>query len=115
MKVPRKAMMSDRAEFQRVRNKGNSRVGRYMILSTLPSEELEQSKFAFITSKKVGKAHERNLVRRRFRHLVSEHGENFSEKRYLVMVGRYSTPGVDFSVLEAEFLKLGKKLGVFNH
>lgn len=115
MRVPRRQMMNARAEFIKVRKNGQSRVGKYMILSTLEEADLTASKFAFITSKKVGKAHERNLVRRRFRDLISRHGAQMVAHRYVVMIGRYSTPAVEFSVLEKEFLKLGGKLGVFNN
>jgi len=104
--------MNARAEFQRVKHEGLSRVGKYMIVSTLPCDELKESKFAFVTSKKVGKAHQRNFVRRRFRDLISRHGEQIDQTRYIVIIGRYSTPNVDFSILEAEFLKICKKLEI---
>ena len=114
MKVPRSQMMNARAEFQRVRNDGQYRVGRYLIVSTLADEALPDSKFAFVTSKKVGKAHQRNFVRRRFRDLISRHGAQIAENRYIVMVGRYSTPDVEFAVLEQEFLKLCRKLQILD-
>ena len=113
MKLPRRQMMNARAEFQRVKSKGSSKVGKYMILSSLPCSELKESKFAFITSKRVGKAHQRNLVRRRFRDLISRHGEALSETRYVVMIGRYSTPDADFPAIESEFLRLSEKIGLF--
>jgi len=114
MKIPRRRMMNARSEFQLVRSKGASKVGKYMVLSTLPCETLSESKFAFVTSKKVGKAHERNFVRRRFRDLISRHGDDITDTRYIVMIGRYSAPGVDFALLEAEFLKLSRKLGIIS-
>lgn len=106
--------MNQRAEFQRVKKEGRSKVGKFLILSTLPDPSLAECKFAFVTSKKVGKAHQRNLVRRRFRDLISRHGGRFTDSRYLVMIGRYSTPKADFSKLEEEFLKLGEKLELFS-
>ena len=106
--------MNTRAEFQRVKGEGSSKVGKYFILSTLPCADLTECKFAFVTSKRVGKAHDRNLVRRRFRDLIARHGDKIHEKRYIVMIGRYSAPGIDFSTLEEEFLKLGHKLGIFS-
>ncbi len=112
MKLPRRQMMNARAEFQRVKRDGQSRVGKYVIISTLPCEALKESKFAFVTSKKVGKAHERNFVRRRFRDLISRHGDNIQEHRYVVMIGRYSSPNVEFETLEAEFLKICRKLEI---
>ena len=105
--------MNERAEFQRVKSQGTSKVGKYMILSTLSCAELKESKYAFITSKRVGKAYQRNFVRRRYRDLISRHGDEISEKRYVVMIGRYSAPDADFPAIEAEFLKLGGKLGLF--
>jgi len=107
-------MMNKRAEFQCVRQQGHSRVGKYLILSTLPSEKLSCSKFAFITSKKVGKAYQRNFVRRRFRDLIARYGDQIDGNRYIVMIGRYSTPHIDFATLEEEFLKNAQKLGILH-
>ena len=83
-----------------------------MIVSTLEDESLKECKFAFVTSKKVGKAHERNFVRRRFRDLISRYGTEIEGQRYIVMIGRYSAPKAEFAEVEKEFLKICKKLGV---
>lgn len=105
-------MMNARRDFLRVKSFGDVKVGRYLVVSTLVDTDLESNKYAFITSKKVGKAHERNFVRRRIRSLVSKHGEAFLDKRYLVHIGRYSAKDSDFAEFEKDWLKSLKKLGV---
>ncbi|MCL4169067.1 UNVERIFIED_CONTAM: hypothetical protein GTU68_020419, partial [Idotea baltica] len=54
-------------EFQTVRTKGQSAAGRYLVVGTLDDPSAAGQRFGLITSKKVGKAVHRNLIRRRLR------------------------------------------------
>lgn len=114
MKVPRNQMMNNHTEFKRAKLKGQSQSGRYMTISTYSCQELSVSKFAFVTSKKVGKAHERNFVRRRFRDLTARHGDQIRKTRYLVMIGKKHAVTAKFSLLEQEYLALMKGLKAFH-
>lgn len=115
MRLPRKFSMNQRAEFVRCREKGKARPGRYLVLSVLRAEELPHFKVGFITTKKIGKAHVRNLLRRRFRAIVQKHGERLKDGYYLVTVVRWRAPEASFEELERDWLKQAKKLGVLRN
>lgn len=106
--------MTRRDEFARVRTTGQAKVGRFVILSTLPDPSLDGLRTGFITTRKTGKAHDRNLLRRRFRAMVRDHAPRFVEmKRYLVTIARPGAAGATFAELEADWLRQAKRLGLF--
>ncbi len=112
MRLPRKFSISHRAEFARVREHGKSRPGRYLVVSVLRSDELEHFKYGLITTKKVGKAHQRNYFRRVFRSIMQNHGELICEDYYIVTIARWRASEASYEELEREWLNLARKLGV---
>jgi len=106
--------MTSRAEFSRVKNTGQAKAGRWIILSTLADPSVAALRTGFITTKRCGKAHERNLLRRRFRALVQSHAPRFAEiRRFLVTIARPAAAQATFSELEADWLKQARRLGLF--
>jgi ribonuclease P protein component len=113
MRLPRKSSMTSRAEFARVKNTGQAKAGRFVILSTLADPALQSLRTGFITTKRSGKAHDRNLLRRRFRALVQQHAPEFPDmRRYLVTIARPGAAQADFSDLEADWLRQARRLGL---
>jgi len=112
MRLPRKFSMTTRSEFARCRESGESQPGRYLVLSVLHCDNLEHCKTGFITTKKVGKAHQRNLLRRRFRAIVQRHGERLLPHYYIVTIARWRAIEADFKQLEKDWLKQARKLGI---
>ncbi len=113
MRLPRKHSMTRRTEFVEVRKNGRVKAGRFVVLSTLDAPELPCLKVAFITTKRVGKAHERNLLRRRLRALVQKHGGRLIDPhRYLVTIPRPGSAAADFEELEKDWLKQARRLGL---
>jgi len=107
--------MRQRAEFQRVKSTGRAKAGRFVILSTLEDASLDFLRTGFITTKRCGKAHERNLLRRRFRALVQTHAPEFADpRRYLVTIARPGAAMADFSELEADWLRQARRLGLLS-
>lgn len=103
--------MTRREEFARVKSTGQAKAGRFLILSTLEDASLDGLRTGFITTKKCGKAHDRNLLRRRFRFLIQRHGERFAEmKRYLVTIARPGSAKATFEELEQDWLNVAKRL-----
>jgi ribonuclease P protein component len=103
--------MTRRAEFSHARTAGDSRAGRFLILSTLADPALPHLKVAFITTRKVGKAHERNLIRRRLRAIVRTHGGALTDpKRFLVTIARHGAATASYAELEADWLKQARRL-----
>lgn len=113
MKHPRKLSMNQRSEFVLCREKGKSKGGKFLVVSTLPEQALPHLKCAYITTKKVGKAHQRNAIRRKLRAILQKHGDRILEpQRYLVTIARWRAAEASFEELEQDWLRLAKKLGV---
>ena len=104
--------MTRRGEFSRVREHGQSKSGRYLVMATLPDEGLSHLKLGYITSRRVGKAVVRNRVRRLLRAVVNVHGEKIVGGRYLVMIARHRAGTASYAELEREWLSLARKLKV---
>ena len=67
----------------------------------------------FITTRKLGKAHDRNLLRRRLRAIVQRHGHLLADpKRLLVTIPRPGAAAASFADLEADWLKQVKRLSL---
>ena len=113
MRLPRKQSMSNRSDFLRVRTDGQAKAGRLVVVSTLADPALPHLKVGFITTRKMGKAHDRNLLRRRLRALVQRHGHLLADpKRYLIAIPRPGSAAASFAELEADWLKQLKRLGL---
>lgn len=105
--------MTTRAEFSRARKDGRAKAGRFVVLSTLASAELPHLMVGFITTRRVGKAHDRNRLRRRFRSIVQRHAGSFGDlRRYLVTIPRPGACEASFEELEKDWLKQARRLGL---
>lgn len=107
--------MTDHAEFAKVKTTGHAKAGRFVILSTLPDPQLEGIRTGFITSKRSArKAHDRVLMRRRFRALVQKHAPQFTDmKRYLVVIARAGASQATFQEIEEDWLRQARRLSLF--
>ena len=113
MRLPRKCSITSRADFARVKKTGQAKAGRFVILSTLEDPKLDSIRTGFITTKRCGKAHDRTLLRRRFRALVQAHAPQFMEiRRYLVTIARAGAAEATFAELEADWLRQCRRLGI---
>jgi ribonuclease P protein component len=107
--------MTKRADFIRARKDGQAKAGRFVVVSTLPDPALSHLKVAFITTRKVGKAHDRNLLRRRLRDIIQRHGHRLSDpKRLLVTIPRPGSAAATFEELENDWLRQAKRLGLLS-
>ncbi len=105
--------MNTRAEFARVKSTGRAKAGRFVVLSTLEDDSLARLRTGFITTRRSGKAHDRNLLRRRFRALVQAHAPAFPRlQRYLVTIARPGAAQATFAELEADWLRQARRLGL---
>lgn len=100
--------MKRASEFAMVRAKGTSEAGRFVVinLAALPENQAGQhSRFGIITTKRIGHAVVRNLLRRRMREILREHGDPVATGRAIVIVMRNRAAFADYHQLEADFLK----------
>ena len=105
--------MHHRADFARARKNGQAKAGRYLLVSTLADPALDGLRVGIITTRRVGKAHDRNLLRRRVRAIIQRHGEKISDpRRLLVTVLRVGATRADFAALERDWLKQAGRLGL---
>ena len=106
--------MNQHADFTRVRKTGQAKAGRFVILSTLEDPSLGKLRTGFITTKRVAKrAHDRNLLRRRFRALVQTYAPGFTEmRRFLVTIARPGSAEATFAEIEADWLRQARRLGI---
>jgi len=103
------------AEFQAVRNQGQSKAGRFLVIGSLADPSLaDDRKFGFITSKKCSKkAVARNLIRRRLRQIVRQHGDFLLPNQMVVTIARWCAVEASYAELEKDWLKIVKRLGIW--
>jgi ribonuclease P protein component len=114
-------------EFRRVRETGVSYAGKLLVVGvwrkelgldvTTAGEEdggvgSPDVRFGVVTSRKVGGAVVRNLVRRRIRHIHRAHRPEVIGSLWCVTVARYRASKATFAELDAEWCKLAKRAGV---
>lgn len=105
--------MSKRADFTRARKDGQAKAGRFVVLSTLADPALPHLMVAVITTRKIGKAHDRNLLRRRIRAILQRHGDRIADpRRLLVTIPRPGSAAAPFEELESDWLRQAKRLGL---
>lgn len=106
MQLKRSHTMKRASEFARVRSKGRSDAGRFLILNTAPLAEAVPSRFGIITTKRIGHAVLRNTLRRRVREILRAHGSPLAQGLYVVIVVRNRAAMTNYHGLEKDFLKL---------
>ena len=112
MKLPRHMRMTEWREFSRVRREGRSFAGRHLVLGVLRDSRIGDSKFGFITTRRVGNAVTRNRIRRRMRAIVRDVGESLNHGYFVVTVARNPAAGASWSRLRSEWVRLARKAGV---
>lgn len=111
LSFPRSLRLVRSGEYARVRAKGRTFGGRYMVLSLLrltPSDDQTQ-RFGFITSRKVGNAVVRNRVRRRLREIVRTHRPEIPSGIWLVIIARYTASSASYAALSEEWNRLARR------
>ena len=97
-------------DFRRVYRKGTSAVRPCLVVYVRRTNASENHLGITVTAK-VGKAHTRNLVRRRLREIYRLHEEGIRPGYDLVVVARTRAATAAYGRLETEFLSASKELG----
>lgn len=71
-----------------------------------------ENRVGITVSKKLGKAHVRNFVRRRLREIYRLHEDKFQPGWDIVVVARTKAVNADFARLTQSYLALAKKAGI---
>lgn len=110
--MPRSMRMRRPAEFQGVRSKGKSTAGKHLALACLRDESLQDFRFGFVTSKRVGNAVARNRVRRRLRAIARREGSALEPGHWIVSIARKGAAEASFDELHREWKALARRLGI---
>ena len=81
---PKSRRLLSRGDFLRVQRRGARAKGKALVLIAMPTLK-PSGRAGLVVSKKVGKAHSRNLIKRRLRHILRENKNTFSRRDLVVM------------------------------
>lgn len=112
--VQRKYRLRASADFDRVRQDGKAYRNRWMVLLVLPND-LPHSRFGFVVSKRMGKAVQRNRLKRRLREIVRQlwqHG-HLRDGFDVVLIPRAAAATADFETLMYAVRDLFDRAGLF--
>jgi ribonuclease P protein component len=112
MRLPSSLRLKESRHFQRVREKGVSHPGRFLVLATLRDEESPEFLFGLITGKKIGKAVTRNRIRRLLREIIRAHRSEIQPGYHFVTIARWRSPDATLQELEQDWLRLAKRAGL---
>ena len=89
----------------------NGFAGPYLVLYARRNRE-DINRVGITVSKKLGKAHIRNRIRRRLREIYRLNEDKFLPGWDIVLVGRGKALDADFAAIMNSFLSLAKKAGI---
>ncbi len=106
--------LTKRKEFAFVYRKGEQASCKYINLLTVPTK-LKTPRFGFSVSKKIGKAHQRNLVKRRLREIIRENMPKINAKFNYVFIAKPDICDLDYNQLKDIVINLLLKSGKLNN
>lgn len=112
MRLPSHLRLKHASDFARVREKGSSYAGKYLVLGVLRDEKVAEFGYGLITGRKLGIAVKRNRVRRLLREVIRAHRAEIAPGWQFVIIGRWRAADATLQDLERDWLKLAKRLGV---
>ena len=99
-----------RKEFAYLYNNGNAKHTDNLTLVFLPTKN-RKLKVGFSVTKKVGKAHLRNLIKRRLRAIVREIVPSLPDNYNMVIIAKSGIEELSFASLKSQVYFLFKKAG----
>lgn len=106
--------LKENKNFKRVYEYGYSRASKYLVLYWLENSETK-NRYGFSISTKVGKAVQRNKIRRRLKEIIryQEKKENLQIGFDVVFIVRQRAAGLEFSRLKKNVIYLFSKAGLY--
>jgi ribonuclease P protein component len=112
LSFPKQRRLSRPAEFERVRREGSSQRGRFMMVSILRVEKSGPFRAGFVTTRRLGGAVSRNLVRRRLREIVRHHQDQIRDDVWIIVIAKTEAARASYLALEDEYLRLIKRASI---
>lgn len=97
-------------EFKRVYNKGASVSGQNLVVYCRRWRDRDKNRLGLTVSTKVGKAVQRNKIRRRLKEIYRLNEEKLSTGWDIILVARVRSRNAGYSELERDFLSLCTRL-----
>ncbi|MDB6071536.1 MAG: ribonuclease protein component [Verrucomicrobiales bacterium] len=113
MALPSEFRLTRTRDFAAIREQGKSWTSRCLILAIRPRPDSTHAHAGFTTTKRIGNAVTRNLVRRRLRMIVRQSFPRISVTHDIVTIAKYPAVKAGFAELEAEWEKLAIRAGLF--
>lgn len=108
--LPRERRLRRRRDFTQLTRMGARGSADALVVLARPTRPGQLGRVGFTVPKKVGKAHERNLVKRRLRHLLRHQKERF-RAHDVVVIAREGAAALSFDELAAQLERaLGRAL-----
>lgn len=101
--LAREKRIRKRRDFLRIQRKGTRVFGRFVVIVFQTMNSLPLGNFGITVPKKIGKAHDRNKIKRRIRHVFRHHQDLFSSKS-MVIIAKESSSTASFKELETDLL-----------
>lgn len=112
-RFPRSARLTRTSEFKQVKSGGKSFTGKYLVLAVFrPADDNAAVRVGVVTSRRVGPAVVRNLVRRRLREVYRLNRARICPGWWLVIIARVSAPSAGLKQLEQDWLRLAERASI---
>ncbi len=121
MSLPRDRSLKESRDFARLRREAKPKIGRFLLMSAAPAASPDPATqtatptptlYGVITPKYLGKAHDRNRLRRRLRAIIAAADPDVPGGLHVVTLARRGAAKASFQTLEAEWRKLAARLGL---
>jgi ribonuclease P protein component len=112
LRFPKSARLSNASDFALLKREGISFHGRMVVLSVLKTAPETETRIGLITSRRVGGAVVRSLVRRRLREIVRALRPQMHPGLKLVIVARAAAARAEFSRLREDVLALAQRSAI---
>ena len=113
LRFPKGARLRAADDFARMKREGTTYPGRFMVLSVLAVGPVEEPpRLGIITTRRIGGAVARSVVRRRLRELFRLSRPQLTHGRWLVLIARVGSTQATYAALEKDWRKVVQRSGL---
>ena len=110
--LPKKIIIRNKFEFNRVYSKGRSYVNHFMIIHIINSDTV-RGKVGFAVGKKIGNAVVRNRIKRLMREAYRLNQHEISQNVSMILIARKPLVDVKFHLLNGAFVNICKRAKIW--